>query len=78
VTDWQCDQLSVCVCTFGRLTLGAAATLPQLALLLHEATEACTRDKGRMRLQRDAFQRFGRNLATTVGAAQGLTGHRGG
>jgi len=48
-----------------RAALAGAATLPQLALLLHELAEACGRDKGRMRLQRDAFQRVGRNLATT-------------
>ena len=48
-----------------RAAVSTAATLPQLALLLHEMTEACVKDKGRARLQRDAFQRVCRTLNNT-------------
>ena len=45
--------------------MDAARTLPQLALCAHELAEHRARDKGRVKMLREAFQRVGRGLATS-------------
>ena len=48
-----------------RAAVDAARTLPQLALCAHELAEHRARDKGRVKMLREAFQRVGRGLATS-------------
>lgn len=48
-----------------RASVDAARTLPQLALCAHELAEHRARDKGRVKMLREAFQRVGRGLATS-------------
>ena len=48
-----------------RAAVDSARTLPQLALCAHELAEHRAKDKGRVKMLREAFQRVGRALAAS-------------